>query len=177
DNYFDIADHDDLDFANGEDFTLMVMGRTYNVTEGSLIMVAKNSTFTEGVAIGYSVGPRSTGHFLGLIADGTQRPLIDGPAVLVNGEAFVGSLVRNTGDDDLTVFKDGTAGTPATDTTTSTLANALAMNIGRFSGMASYFNGEIHAVVLWREALTDDEVALAGDELLGVGQLLLLGVG
>ncbi len=79
----------------------------------------------------------------------------------------------------MTGFLDGVAGTPATDTTTSTLADVHAVRIGTYDDDQIFGDFEVYAAVVWREALSDVDLLLVSQQLLSTGpsNLLLLGVG
>ncbi len=175
-DYFDIADDAGLDFANDEDFTVMVAGRIYDVTPATVqAFVNKRAAAAAGWTLRK---PTSTpAQFLIHDGAGTQN---DTSKSLTDGQSFVVAGVRNTTDDDLEAFLDGTgSGTPTTDPTTASLANATPMSIGsRNAGTDQFLDGEIHAVVLWREALTDADVLRAGLELQVIRRYFLLqGIG
>jgi len=183
-DYFEIADDAGLDFAADEDFTLMTLARSYDVTPAAdQVLIAKKGDLT--TTTGYALYVDTTGVPKLVIDDGTNPPAeASGPA-LTDGQMHVIAAVRNTTDDDITVFVDGVAGTPVPDSTVLTLANAEVMRLGASSATAADFvDGEDASDVLWREALTDAEVLWAGQSLQGLtdhqpvtspGQLLRTG--
>ena len=83
------------------------------------------------------------------------------------GVAHSFAIVRDTAADDIEGHLDGTgSGSPTTDTTTATLANAFALRFGRNSGGGGTpLDGEIMGIALFREALTDAEILAAGKAL------------
>jgi hypothetical protein len=179
DDYFEIADHADLDFAANESLTLLVIGQTDDVSPvADQILVAKkdNLTTSAGYALYLEAADDSAKFLIGDSAADDE----DATPNLVASTLFTVAGVRDTTADDIEAFLDGTgSGSPVTDSTTLTIANALPLRIGATSNVAgSFFEGVIAAVVLWREALTDDEIASAGELLLGdTPKMLLLGVG
>jgi len=165
DDYIEVADHADLDFALTDSFTVMVTGRTPDITPAADdVLYSKQTNLTTGA--GYSLYLDTGGTFNGVVADGTNSTE-DVSAAGTNNVAWVAAMVRNVGDDDVEAFKDGTgSGTPTTDATTGTSANALPVRLGAVADTAAnFYTGQIMAVVLWRRALTDTEIVTAGDEL------------
>ena len=159
----------------------MVAGRTYDITPlAEQAFVGKKDT--AAAAVGYSLyldEIAAVGYCVFRVGDGTLNDQDESPP-LTDGQAFVTAGVRNTTDDDLEGFADGIGSeTPVTDPTTATLANGFPLRIGASSNTPDlFFDGEIYAVALWREALTNADVAIAGDELTLVASTLsLLGVG
>ena len=163
DDFFEIADTADLDFAGGDDFTAIVAFYTTTVAAGSDVLLAKKDDLT--TAAGYAlVRNAATGQ--GIVADGTLDDDDTAATILVNTLHTV-AMVRNTGDDDIESFLDGVgSGSATTDSTTATLANALPLRIGATSGTAAnFFEGGIAAVAIWRSALTDAQVLEAHGRL------------
>jgi hypothetical protein len=167
DDYFDIADDDALDFGALDDLTLMVAFRGVPVDTGSESFLV--SKVARSLEAGYNLAwAANIEQLLGRIQDGVVD-LQDASADLAarQFEAVVSTLVRDvTGDDDIEMFIDGVgSGTPTADTSTQSLASAHTFRIGANPTPLRFYDGEIHAVVLWREALSDADVVLAGDEL------------
>jgi hypothetical protein len=167
DDYLAVADHSDLDPGALGDFAVMFAGRIYDATPAANSVFAAKKTGT-GTAAGYALWVDTAGAAYAEIGDGTDDANDNKTTALTAGQGFVHTGVRNVSDDDIETFIDGTGtGTPTTDDTTATLANAEELRLGRYSGAgANYLQGEIHAVAFWREALTDTDVAAAGTELL-----------
>ncbi len=183
-DYHEIADHANLDFAGpdstAEPFTLLVVGRHYDVSPAAdSVLVFKKDNLTTSLGYGlYVEAGDDTAKFL--IGDGTLDDE-DASPNLTAGQTFVVAGVRNVTDDDIEAFTDGVgSGSAVTDSTTTTLANAFPLRIGATSNSAaSFLDGEIMAVVLWREALTDADLLLVSQQLLSSNpsNLMLLGVG
>lgn len=174
-DYFKIPDHASLNFAADEDLTLMVTGRL-NVASAGQGLVTKKTISTSPAGW---VMTAFAGNFWANVADGAVGSSETIPEAALQ-TAFVAAFVRNTTDDDVEVFKDGVgSGSPTIDGTTTTLANANAVFIGASVGPIQFLNGEIHAVAIWREALSDTDVAATGDELIfgEPHEFLLLGAG
>ncbi len=173
--YLEIADHDNLDFADGEDFTAMVALRSYTVTGGQDTILAKRTT-TSGSAgtVGWLL--RLNNAAVGIILDDGVTAPSDANTLIINQYAVVVGR-RDDTTPEVEAFLDGVgSGSPGTGNA-GDLTNAEVIRIGAKSGAAgNYFNGEIYAVALWRALLTDAEIVLAGQELAGEKRLLL-GVG
>tara|TARA_R110000824_G_scaffold16633_9_gene68767 strand:+ start:379 stop:3546 length:3168 start_codon:yes stop_codon:yes gene_type:complete len=165
-DYLTVPDDANLDFAADESFTLMFFGRVYDTTPSTIgIPLSKRDSLGSG-DVGYSLFINTIGQVGLHISDGSGSVSCRFTGGLTAGEAFVATGVRNVVDDDLTFFMDGVAGTPATDTTTGTLANSVAFNLGADGRPATFFGpGEFFGAALWREALSDADVATAGTEL------------
>ena len=143
----------------------MSVVRGYDVTPGSdMIFSAKKVDLT--TSIGWAFYLDTTGVPTLVIDDGTN-PLAEatGPA-LTDGQSHIVAAVRNVPTDKITVYTDGAAGTPVTDSTVLTLANAEVLRFGRLSGAGTnYIDGETLAEALWREALSAADISEAGKVL------------
>lgn len=162
DDYLEVADHTALDAASGEDLTVAWVGRLHGTTANTAL-VAKKANLTTGA--GYAID-RGTGGLTPrvMLADGTNNPTATAPA-LVAGTTTLAALVRNGG---LTGVTNGTAGTPASDTSADA-SNAEALRFGRLSGAgASYSDMEFIGAAIFRRALTTAELARVAREF-GVG--------
>jgi len=177
DDYFEIPDHDDLDFANGEDLTVMVAWRSSNTTEQALLSKSADGGWANpGYTLHTDVGGNGYGTFF--IADGSNDAGSEEAVGIVVRTLNVMAGRRDIGNDNVTAFLDGVPdATPTTDATTGTLANALSFYIGRLNGLYDAVNGEIIAVALWRLALTDAEIVEAGIHLGGPAYATLSAVG
>ena len=166
DDFFDIADDAGLDFAAGESFTILVSFRTLSTTDNARLIDKRGNVGTGYLMAAEAVGD---GYLLFIFASG-DNTVMQGDTSLGSGVASIFVGRRDVAADELEVFMNGVSdATAKTDTTTTTLASARSLFIGKNASMAQdYIDAEIFAVVLWREALTNDEIALAGDELLGL---------
>ena len=180
----EVADDAGLDFAAADNMTVMAVFETNTVASGSDVIVAKKDNLT--TSLGYAL-VRATATAQGIIADGTLDD-DDTVATVAVHTLHTAAFVRNTTDDDIEAFLDGTgSGSATTDSTTTTLANAFPLRIGATSDTAaSFFEGDIAAVAIWRSALTDAEILEAHGALsaggghphnrnVTAGQLLLTG--
>ncbi len=158
DDYFEISDAAELDIAADEDLSTMVVFRTNTVASGEDVLLAKKDNLT--TSAGYAL-LRSTANAKGLIADGTADD-DDTAATVAVHTLHSAAMVRDVTSDDVTTYLDGIpSGSATTDSTTSTLANALPLRIGATSNTAAnFFEGEIIAMAQWPldVALTDAEV-------------------
>ncbi len=165
DDYHEIVDDAQLDFAGSEDFTMMVAFRTETIAAGSDVLLAKKDNLT--TAAGYAlVRNAATGQ--GIIADGTLDD-DDTAATVAARTLHTVAMIRNTADDTVETFLDGVGSGSATlDSTTTTLANALPLRIGATAGTAANFlEGQSVAVAVWRQVLTGAEMREADGLLTG----------
>jgi len=162
-----IANHADLNFGTTDPLTAMAVCRTAQ-TGSQAYLLDKNQS-GPGWALIYG------GTYTSLIVDDGPNRVYDLTANLTINTIQTVAGVRNIVDDDVESFLDGVGtGSPTTDTTTATLSNANSLLLGRFSGF--WWNGDIFAVAVWREALSDADVAAAGVALLaGASTITLLG--
>ena len=164
-DYHEIADDANLDFAGSEDFTMMVAFRTETVAAGDDVLLAKKDNLT--TAAGYAL-VRSTATGQGIIADGTADD-DDIRATVAIHKLHTAAFIRDTTADTIEAFLDADgSGTHRPDSTTATLANALPVRIGATSGTAANFlEGQTVAVALWRRVLSDAELREADGLLTG----------
>lgn len=170
DDYMLVADNNLLDFDTADDFTVVAAVRPSLLTGGALGAFLSKEAGAAGWIL-YHSGSGTSDDVQFQVRDGTVSPLdsiTDGVAVHT---LTVLAGRRDATANEIEVFVDGVgSGTPTTDTTTATQANAVDLNIGRRGGGVSYVEGQIVAVAVFREALTDDEVAAVGNALLGIGR-------
>ena len=160
DDYLEVPDDPLLDFAAGESFTVLVAHRaraTFGTSDALAAKKADTTAATQGWAL--TAGSSTAAQAQLQVGDGAAG------ATAVSGSRTSGAVsvvagVRDTTADTLTVYLNGTAGTPVTDTTTSSSANAEVLRIGRLSGAAAgYADAEVMAAAVWRRALTAAEIA------------------
>jgi hypothetical protein len=163
DDYFKVADDALLDFGAAESFTLFAVARPVDATPaayGGLVMK------TNVASAGYGLYHQTNGEIYGLIHDGTLLPF-DTKTQGGDNVREVYAMRRDVGADEIETFIDGVgSGSPTTDTTTATLENASDLYIGSNNAPDKYYEGSIVAVALFREALTDDEIAAVGNALI-----------
>lgn len=159
DDYAEIADSDLLDFGAADSFTVAAVHQPWATQGTNDVLVAKKANTTNTTA-GWSLtnGAATALAAAGQVGDGTNGATATG-ATRTAGALALSALVRDVGADTVTVAANGTLGTPTTDATTATSANAEAVRIGRLSGAgAEYADMECFAVAIWRRALTAGEL-------------------
>jgi hypothetical protein len=161
DDYFVVADDDSLDFIDDAELTLMVLFRK-NIT-GYMSLAGKGDLDDSRYEIGTSTGFTALG-----LDDATNsvNTVSSDPAVRI-----LSTLTGVRSTTQATTYLDGTPGTPVTDTTLD-LSTPDPFHIGRRTNGETgltYVDGEIMAVALWRFALTDEQIAAAGNALAGSG--------
>ncbi len=164
DDFFEIADAANLDYDAADSGTWIIAFYTNTVDAGEDVLLAKKDDL--GNSLGYAVTREAaTARFN--IGDGSGPVDEDTVGTVAVDTLTSAAGVRNVTDDDLEAFLDGTgSGSPDTDSTTTTLANALPLRLGATSGTAANF-GEIQIIAAagWRTALTDAEVLEAHERL------------
>jgi hypothetical protein len=170
DDYFEVADHANLDFSDTDDLTVAFYGRVYDATPAAdMVLIGKKDDLT--TAAGYCVYLDTTGVINGLIADGTNTTTVSSAAISA-GYSFVVVLVRNTTAGNLQMYINGVAsGGPQSDTTTATLANARPLRMGASSNAtpANHLDGEIVGAAVFREALSAAAVWALNEEFRETG--------
>ena len=160
-----------LDFAADQDFTLMIVLSVADLTPASeACFVAHKSGAITANPAGYAIGNGSGGAVS--VRQGTGAALLN-DAVSGMSESTITVLTarRDTVAAEFEGFIDGTGtGTPDTDTNAD-ITSAQPFRIGANSQTtpAEYSAIDIYAVALWRSALSDADIATAGDELQGIG--------
>ncbi len=159
DDYFEVADHPDLDFGISESLTPFWVGRVYGTTADQALLAKKADLTT---AAGYSLdrGTNNAAEFT--IADGAADDVDVGPA-LTQGVYSVVLGERDVVKDEIQTFLNGVgSGSPTTDSTTVTLANAGVLRCGRLAGAGTnYLDGEVLGFGLIRGVVTAaDKLAL-----------------
>lgn len=157
--YSEVADHASLDFAAAAPFSIAAAVRPQDATPSAAqVLLAKKTNLTTGA--GYAIYLDPTGVPKCVIADGTNSTVATGPALPGDRRATVVAAVRDPVTDLLTVYTDGVAGTPVTDTTTGAISNAEVLRLGRLSGAGTnYLWGEIFGAGVWNKALAPGDVA------------------
>jgi len=157
DDYFEVADDAGLDFTD-QDLTVMAAMRSYDVTPAAVqVLVAKKDG--GGVTAGYRLVLLTNASIEGGFGDGTFQSN-DTESSVTDGTAAVVAAQRKASEDVVEAFIDGVSGGGTTENTNSTFANAFPLRVGANSNATTEFwDGEIHAVALWRRALSDAEIA------------------
>ena len=171
-----VADDAALDFGTTDDFTIMLVGRTYRFVSGDAF-IDKSGGFGASDQ-GYRLFETSTsGAPKFEVASGVAEDSITGPTVQGIGIKYVVAGVRDAGTN-INAFADGVAGTPVTDNSHD-LATALDLHAGKLTGGANFREAELFAWAVWAEALSDADVIAAGNEFsaAGANTLLLMNTG
>jgi hypothetical protein len=161
DDFFEVADNDLIDFGLTDPFTVWVVYRNWSTIVRNVALVSKKQDTGVGTVGWYlyqlDSGPQATA----MISDGTNRPYVDGGNVGSAGVARMSAMVRDVATDNIIAYsRVGSAGLPANDNTTASIANALAMRIGRAAGAGtSYADIELIAAGVHRRALSATELA------------------
>ena len=165
DDEFVIADSG-LDFADGEDFTIILVSRL-NIIAG--VLADKSGGFN-AAATGWRMDVHSPSlSYRTEIADGTNEPadLATGLADIPVRELMSAAARRDDAAPELEIFRSGTGtGSPST-TAAGDLTNALDLWLGNRNGGNNWINGSIMAFALWRSAITDAQIQEAHDLLVG----------
>ena len=172
-DYLRISDHNLLDFAAGESFSMMISFQAWNTPVNFGRLFSKSDNFTTSgyelyvnttddiVAFGTKGDTGSTNYLTPLGAFGTNK---------WSGEKTFGRLmniliIRDTTKDTFSSYVDSTLSDSTTDTTTGTLSNAydLVINGRSDSPGGSGLNFEFYGMAIWRKALSSDEIAEISD--------------
>jgi hypothetical protein len=162
DDYFEIADHADLDFGASDSFTVMVKWRHYGtVTNGLALLQKGNPTryyLAEGAANTIGCGAR----------DGTDLVAASG-AVNTAGVARLTAGVRVPGvSGTLESWKDGVGNGTVDASAVGDTSSDLPLRIGADSTPANFGDFEFIGAAIFRSALTPAEIITAGNELQGI---------
>ena len=162
DNYFEVANHPDLDFAVGDSFTVVWAGRLYDTSPDESHGLMSNSGSLGGQ--GWNLY-QATNTFTIWRLDDTNVDIQSAFNGFTNGEAIVVTGRRDVSADQISISHAGVVGDTDDDTTTATIANVNAAFIGSTAVPANFYDGEFFAAAVFREALSDDEVREVGIEL------------
>lgn len=163
-----VAHHTDLDFGLSDSFTIMAVVEASAVPPPNIEWIAgKKTDYAVGNA-GYTLYVNTSSQPRLWLVDNSSNNAGDLAAALTQDTKQVAAGVRNVTDDDIEAFTDGTgSGSPATDPSTGTgPSNTVDFTIGKAPSSVLAWTGKIYAVALWASALSDADVATAGDELL-----------
>lgn len=165
DDLITITDDDGLDFSATQDLTLLVAHRMDARQVGSFTTVIANKALD--ASAGYGIFFDNSNDSRAYIADGTNAPYRAQPFDDLGNVAVVSALRRKVADDELKAYTDGSSFEGGgTDTTTGSLASSNDLLIGAWPPFAYYYQGQVSDVVLFRKALSDAEVRIAGLMLL-----------
>jgi hypothetical protein len=161
DDFFEVADNDLLDFGATDSFTVVAIYRNWSTTATQHTYVSKKQD-TLASTVGWMLyGNPGLPNATAMISDGTNRPYVDGVTAGAAGTAVMSVAIRNTETDQVIAYtRVGSAATTGTDTTTTSIANNLAMRIGRRAGSGTnYADVELLAAMVFRRALSAAELS------------------
>jgi hypothetical protein len=163
DDYLTAPDHANLDFAGADSFTVVALLRAYGSQERHLLC---KKAGTADSNVGWRLTQDTTKRGAGNIADGTNGTTDNSGTALSDGVLGGLAAVRDTGADTLKAYTDANADAGTTDATTGTLANALALEVGRIG--TTYGDFEFFGAAVFRSVLTVTQLEAVRDELLGL---------
>lgn len=152
-DYFEVVDLPQLDFAAADDFSVIaaLCHPNQSATTTQTIMAKKADN---AAGVGWGLFKSATANELAVqIADGTNTVTARSVVAGQDGQYLTSALVRKVNLDQVEAYQDRSLGTPASDTTTATLTNALPLRIGALSdggttGAFQFLGGGV-----WREAV------------------------
>lgn len=159
DDYMEVADNALLDFGANDSFTLVAIHRPWATQGTNDTLIAKKANTTNSTQ-GYSLSGGSTTALQG------QSQIGDGSAGITavsgsrtSGQLTITAAVRNVASDNLIVYRNDSAGSAVTDTTTGSLSNSEVLRISRLSGAGTeYADIELIGVAVFRRALSASEI-------------------
>ena len=169
DDYMEVADNSLIDFGATDSFTLFAVGRQWSTFGTNDAILAKKADTTATTA-GYLLGDDGTTAALARMqsGDGTAGTSTTSGSSRTTGTLYTITGVRNVATDDTIVYLNSTAGTAVTDTTTTTLANAEVLRLGRLSGAGTEYNDmELVAAAIFTRALSATEITTLYNYYLG----------
>jgi hypothetical protein len=167
DDYLEVADHADLNFATTDSLTAMVLGRAYHGSQAGQWCDKLAAAEDEP---GYRIRNQgSTLEVRSLVHDGTNIPVASN-GTMTAGELAALALVRDATADTVAGYKNAVLGESVTDTTTGTQSNTAPLRFGAtaFTTPSNVLDGVIYGMAVWRSALSTADLATAADELMGV---------
>ncbi len=181
DDYFVIPDDGSFDFDQGEDFTILMALRPNIIADANdyfLLSQATGWSAGEGIKFIISGFSNPDKYQFRTIDDAAQSTTSIDDETAVAQEFVVVGARRDTTGDTLDFARDGTITKEEPDITTGDIDAGVDLYVGATSGGLWTYDGALCALIVWREALTDDEIAQLQTELLGgANTLLLMGVG
>ena len=166
-HHFTVLDHADLDFAEGDDFSVVFVG--YNTANPSADEwgLAKKAGF--GTDIGYALQLNAGGSGRFNIGDNSAQGLTTFPAAdaLPHNTIFDLAGIRDTTpDDEVSWMHDGTEFNATADDTTTTIANALNLFLCADANDTDHFTGRFYGAAIFAVVLTAAEVTSIKNEII-----------
>ena len=169
DDYFEVADHNDLDFGAAGSFTIVALYRTYGVPNGTReTYIGKKAIAGSGAAGRHITSSTVTLAALSRLSDGaTQVANNSGAPVVVEGRvtALV-QRVNRTAQTQETKLSSTTDTSSASVSGVGSTSNAEPLRIGATGGVASEFvHAEFFGAAVFAEALSDAALSRLYGEL------------
>jgi hypothetical protein len=160
DDFFEVPASPLWNFAQGEDYTLLVLHRGWWAQSTSDTLMSTSSSTTTSAA-GWAMSNSSSDPWEASGRQGDGSAGITAVAPRRDIGRLTGTFImRDATLDNLTAYTGATAGTPITDTTTGLIGNTNVMRIGRLSASGTeYLDAEIRTALVWRRKLTTAERA------------------
>jgi hypothetical protein len=162
DDLLTLADDAAFDFAANESFTVLAAVRRYGTPSGTQAILSKRNS--GGTSLGWDIRYLATGNAGVEIGDATNQSA-DAAAFTAGTAQMIGGR-RNTTTDKLSLIRSTTVSAGQTDSTTGTLANAIALRVGSHSGV-NFADMEFFGAAIFRRALSDAEIQRIKLEFLG----------
>lgn len=151
DDYIEVPDNANLDFAAADSFTVLVVVRQPAVSTAQTILRKRGAS-----GAGYEIRSTAGGAIEFSITDGTATATASRTAVAGQLNAIWG--VRSVGGDTVSCQLNGGAAGSVTDTTTATLANAITLRVGADHAGLVPLTGEVLGFAVWRRALSAGDI-------------------
>jgi hypothetical protein len=164
-DYMEVADNDLLDFGLSDSYSVVAVTRMWATPSSNGRILSKGSG---GVGPAYVMLSNTNYAATWRIDDSAAHAVSVFSPVSSSGALTVTTAVRSPST--ITVYAGNTAGTPATDITTTSLASSAPFRIGADygGGTASTFaEFEMYGIAVFRKALTATEVALVNTHYQG----------
>lgn len=158
-DYMEAADHADFDFGAADGFTIAV-ACSYTAPGANAAVISKRSSLaTTAVEAGWIIRASNAGMNTILVVD-DGAATSNAAKTATSGVPGLVAGVRSIKADNLKEYAAREFGTPTTDATTGTLANAYPLRIGRLCGAGgSYFSMTFYGAAIFRRSLTAAELA------------------
>ncbi len=137
-----------FDWTGGDSFSIELWVKADTACTGDEVMIGRGS----GAAY-WSVGCNSSGNVVFQLSDGFAAPRLTSSGSITDGLWHHVVAVRDSSDDSITLYMDGSQADSATQSFTGSFASAAApVNIGYLNGGA-YFSGVLDEVALYNGVL------------------------
>ena len=159
DDYMECADHDKLDFALADSFSVAKANRFYGNNIASYWQLfGKGDLGGVGPAWGFIKNSGDNRIYYQLKHPGITVDTLASATSYTPGLAAVSTGVRNVSADNIQSFHDSAGSSVVTDITTATLAGTNPVRIGQSSAGSLVADMEFIGAAVWRKSLTPTEV-------------------